>query len=164
MTFADSCQTARLIGGEHATTIWRRKLLISTGFQSTVNVALSLRLGQIDRMIYDESGWAPTVPGIPVNGNAVIPDVKRAVDPHAVDDRQPIGKVVLLMAPPDTNPTRTSSAAMANADNTSTADELVGIGAHEAENRRSAAIAQHRWENEGGALHSGHAYSLSRQA
>ncbi len=164
MRFADICQTPRLIGEEHAATIWRRKLLISTGFQSTVNIALSLRLGQIDRMIYDESGWAPTVPGIPVTGNAVIPDVKRAVDPHAVDDRQPIGKVVLLMAPANTNPTRGSGAAMANADNTSTADELVGIGAHEAENGRSGVIAQHRWENEGGALHSGRAYLLSRQA
>lgn len=68
------------------------------------------------------------------------------------------------MAPPHTNPTRAHNAdiAAANAGNTSTADELQGSGAHDAENRRLALLAQHRWENEGGALPSG--YSLSRQA
>lgn len=59
-----------------------------------------------------------------------------------------------LVIPPHTDPTRGYRAvtAAANPDDVSTTDKLTSIGADEAEDRRIALTAQHRWENEGGAL------------
>ena len=64
------------------------------------------------------------------------------------------GRLVLLVVPPCTNPTRAYTAVMtaSKPDNVSTPDELLGIGPREAQDRRLAVLAQQRWESEGGAL------------
>jgi len=60
----------------------------------------------------------------------------------------------MLVIPPRTDPTRAYRAVMgaANPDEVSTTDKVIGVRADEAEDRRIALIAQHRWENEGGAV------------
>jgi len=64
------------------------------------------------------------------------------------------GRLVLLVVPPNTNPTRAYTAVMtaSKPDDVSTPDELLGIGPREAWDRRLALLAQQRWEYEGGAL------------
>ena len=64
------------------------------------------------------------------------------------------GRLVLLVVPPYTNPTRAYTAVMtaSKPDDVSTPDELLGIGPREAQDRRHALLAHQRWESEGGAL------------
>jgi hypothetical protein len=64
------------------------------------------------------------------------------------------GRMVLLVVPPYTNPTRAYTVMMtaSSPDDVSTPDELLGIGPREAQDRRFALLAQRRWESEGGAL------------
>jgi hypothetical protein len=64
------------------------------------------------------------------------------------------GRLHLLVVPPDTDSTVAYSAVMtaASANNHSTPDDLLGIGAKEATDRRQALIAQQRWESDGGAV------------
>ncbi len=64
------------------------------------------------------------------------------------------GRLALLVVPAEADPTRASTTviAAANPDNVSTADELLGIGAQESEDRRLALLAHERWESDGGAL------------
>ncbi|MGH8963773.1 MAG: DUF5994 family protein [Actinomycetes bacterium] len=117
--------------------------------------ALPRRLGHIDRIIYDESGWAPAPSCIVHAGNTV--DLRHSDGPSnntlAIIGEK-FGRLVLLVVPPYTDPvlayaTITTAASPHDA---STADELLAIGAREAEDRRLALLAQHRWESEGGAL------------
>ena len=64
------------------------------------------------------------------------------------------GRLVLLIVPPYTNPTRAYTVVMtaSKPDNVSSPDELLGIGRREAQDRRRALMAHQRWESEGGAL------------
>ena len=64
------------------------------------------------------------------------------------------GRLVLLVVPPYTNPTRAYTAVMtaSKPDDVSSPDELLGIGPREAQDRRLALMAHQRWESEGGAL------------
>ena len=64
------------------------------------------------------------------------------------------GRLVLLIVPPYTNPTRAYTAVMtaSKPDDVSSPDELLGIGRREAQDRRLALMAHQRWESEGGAL------------
>jgi len=64
------------------------------------------------------------------------------------------GRLVLLVVPPHTNPTRAYTAVMmaSKPEDVSTPDELLGIGPREAQDRRLALLAQQRWQSEGGAL------------
>jgi hypothetical protein len=137
---------------------WPRSTQLTTELPALM-AAVSLRLSNIDRVIYDENGWAPTLSGIEVSGNAVTlhGSADEPANTLSVISEQ-LGKLVLLVVPPYTNPTRAYRAVMtaANPDDASTADELLGIGAREAEDRRIALIAQQRWETDGGTLHPRH--------
>jgi hypothetical protein len=64
------------------------------------------------------------------------------------------GRLHLLVVPPETDSTVAYSAVMtaASPNNHSTPDDLLGIGAKEATDRRQALIAQQRWESDGGAV------------
>jgi hypothetical protein len=117
--------------------------------------ALSPRLGRIDRAIYDENGWAPT----PLMGRAVFGRTEvildgssdQSVNTLSVIGEQ-FGRLVLLVVPSCTAPIRAYTALMASPEDVSTADELLGIGPKQAEDRRIALIARQRWESDGGAL------------
>lgn len=133
---------------------WPRSTQLTTELPALI-AALSLRWGAIDQVIYDENGWAPTLSHIEVGGNTVILHGSKDQPSNTLSViGERLGKLVLLVVPPYTNATRAYRAVMAAADpgDASTADELLGIGAREAENRRIALIAQQRWETEGGAL------------
>lgn len=120
--------------------------------------ALSLRLGGVDRVIYDENSWTSAPLPIEVSGHSVILDGSgdQSTNTLSVIGDQ-FGKVSLLVGPPYTNPTRAYTTVMtaAKPDDASTPDELLGIGPHEARDRRMALIAHQRWESEGGALRNG---------
>ncbi|TQC43431.1 hypothetical protein EEB14_43115 [Rhodococcus sp. WS4] len=117
--------------------------------------ALSRRLGHIDRIIYDENSWAPAPSRIDHAGTTV--DLRHSSDqPNntlAITGEK-FGRLVLLVVPPYTDPVFAYATIMTAASprDVSTADELLAIGAREAEDRRLALLAQHRWESEGGAL------------
>ncbi|WP_072943961.1 DUF5994 family protein [Rhodococcus koreensis] len=118
--------------------------------------ALSRRLGPIDRIAYDENGWAPAPSRIDHAGNTV--DLRHSKDQSSntlAITGEKFGRLVLLVVPPYTDPVFAYATIMTAASprDVSTADELLAIGAREAEDRRLALRAQHRWESEGGALH-----------
>lgn len=118
--------------------------------------ALSLRLGRIDRLVYDENSWAPTPLRIAFGSDDVILDHSRgeSINTLSVIGEQ-FGRLVLLVVPPYTDASRAYTTVMraASPNDVSTADELLGIGPREAEDRHNALIAHQRWESEGGALH-----------
>jgi hypothetical protein len=118
-------------------------------------MALSRRLGHIDRIIYDENGWAPAPPCIDHAGATV--DLRHSNDQSNNTlsiTGEKVGRLVLLVVPPYTDPVFAYATIMtaASPHDASTADELLAIGAREAEDRRLVTLAQHRWESEGGAL------------
>jgi hypothetical protein len=117
--------------------------------------ALSSRLGRVDRVVYDENVWAPAPLRLGFRGNDVILDGSPDQSINAISlIRQHVGRLVLLVVPPYTSPTRAYTAVMtaAKPDDVSTTDELLGIGKQAAEDRRFALMAHQRWESDGGAL------------
>jgi Family of unknown function (DUF5994) len=136
---------------------WPRSTQLATELRDLLDV-LASRSGPIDRVIYDENVWASTPLRIEVRGHSVIlePSRDQSINTLSVIGQQ-FGKLVLLVVPPYTKPTRAYTAVMtaSKPEDCSSADELLGIGAREVEDRRLALIAQQRWESEGGALRRG---------
>jgi hypothetical protein len=120
--------------------------------------ALSLRLGRIKRVVYDENNWAPASLRMEFRGCSVILEGLSDQSPNTVSViGEQFGRLVLLVVPPDTDPTRAYTMVMtaARPDDVSTADELLGIGAQEGEHRRPALMAHQRCQSDGGALRRG---------
>lgn len=118
-------------------------------------VALSSRAGFVDRVIYDETSWAPASLRMEFRGRSIILEGSITPSTHVLSViGEGFGRLVLLVVPPYTDPTRAYTAVMtaSNPDDMSTPDELLGIGPREAQDRRLALLAQQRWEPEGGAL------------
>ena len=117
--------------------------------------ALTPRIGSGDRVIYDETSWAPKSLRMEFRGRSIILEGSATTSTNTLSL---IGKgfspLVLLVVPPCTNPTRAYTAVMtaSKPDDVSTPDELLGIGPREAQDRRLAVLARQRWESEGGAL------------
>jgi hypothetical protein len=117
--------------------------------------ALTQRAGPVDRVIYDETRWAPQSLRMEFRGRSIILE---GFSDTSTNTLSLIGRgfspLVLLVVPPYTSPTRAYTAVMmaSKPDNVSTPDELLGIGPREAQDRRLAVLAQQRWESEGGAL------------
>ncbi|WP_424081823.1 DUF5994 family protein [Mycobacterium sp.] len=117
--------------------------------------ALSLRLGRINRVVYDENSWAPTSLRTTFGSGDVILDGSPG---ESINTLSVIGEqfdtLVLLVVPPYTDAGRAYTIVMraASPNDVSTADELLGIGPQEAADRQQALIAHQRWESEGGAL------------
>jgi hypothetical protein len=136
---------------------WPRSTQLATELRELLDV-LGSRSGRIERVIYDENLWASTPMRIEAGGHSVILEASRdqSINTLSVIGKQ-FGKLVLLVVPPYTKPARAYTAVMtaSNPEDCSSADELLGISAREADDRRLALIAQHRWETEGGALHRG---------
>ena len=132
---------------------WPRSRELTTELPALLS-ALSSRLGQIDRVIYDEDDWASAPTSVGFGGREVFLGRSHGRSTHAVSM---VGErfegFVLLVVPPFTNPNRAYTTVMAGGpDDVSTADELLGIDAHGVEDRRLALLAHQRWESEGGSL------------
>ena len=112
-------------------------------------------MGEIDQVLYDENDWASAPTSVGFGGREVILDCSSGRPTHAVSMvGARFGRLVLLVpVPPFTNPNRAYTTVMAAADpdNGSTAEQLLGIDAHGAEDHRLALLAHQRWESEGGA-------------
>ena len=103
---------------------------------------LSVRLGRIDRVMYNVNEWAKATAKLATGGRAVRLDGYR---------RQPINtvevlglnrnKIALLVVPPNTDPDEAHATLMAAAapGNDSTIDSLLMISARDRENRTQAA-------------------------
>ena len=63
-------------------------------------------------------------------------------------------RIVLLVVPPNTDPTHAPATMMAAAEpnNASTVDNLLVVNVDERRRRTTVAVAQERWESEGGTL------------
>ncbi len=117
--------------------------------------ALTPRVGPVDRVIYDETGWAPQSLRIEFRGRSIMLEGSSITSPNTLSViGEGFGRLVLLIVPPYTNPTRAYAAVMtaSKPDDVSTPDELLGVGRREAQDRRLAQLAQQRWESERGAL------------
>jgi hypothetical protein len=117
--------------------------------------ALAPRVGSVDRVIYDETRWAPQALRMEFRGRTIILEGSTTTSTNTLSViGKGFGRLVLLIVPPYTNPTRAYAAVMtaSKPDNVSTPDELLGVGRREAQDRRLAQLAQQRWESDGGAL------------
>ena len=117
--------------------------------------ALAPRMGSVDRVIYDETSWAPASLRMVFRGRSILLEGSATASTNVLSlIGDGFGRLVLLVVPPYTNPTRAYTAVMtaSKPDDVSTPDELLGIGPQQAQDRRLALLAQQRWESEGGAL------------
>jgi hypothetical protein len=122
---------------------WPRSTQLTTELPLLL-AALSSRLGRVDRVLYDENVWAPAPLRLGFRGNDVILDGSPDQSINTISlIRQHVGRLVLLVVPPYTNPTRAYTAVMtaAKPDDVSTTED-----------RRFALMAHQRWESDGGAL------------
>jgi Family of unknown function (DUF5994) len=115
---------------------------------------LSVRLGRIDRVMYNLNEWVKAPRKLATGGRTIRLDGYR---------RQPINtvevlglnrnKIVLLVVPPHADPDQAHTTMMAAAgpNNASSVGGLLMISVRDRENRTQAAAAQERWESEGGA-------------
>ena len=113
---------------------------------------LSVRLGRIDRVMYNVNEWAKASAKLATGGRAVRLDGYR---------RQPINtvevlglnrnKIVLLVVPPNADPDEAHATLMAAAapSNGSTVDSLLMVSARDKEIRTQAAGAREQSESEG---------------
>lgn len=116
--------------------------------------ALATRVGSVDRVIYDQTNWAaPQSLRMEIGSRSVILERSSTISTNTVTLIGEEGRLVLLVVPPYTNPTRAYSAVTtaSKPDNVSAPDELLGIGPREAQDRRFALLAHQRWDSEGGA-------------
>jgi hypothetical protein len=145
---------AHRIGGSVQGAWWPRTDQLHTQLPLLL-AALSPRVGSVDRVIYDETGWAPASLRMEFRGRSIILEGSSTTSTNTLSlIGEGFGRLVLLVVPPYTNPTRAYTTVMtaSKPDDVSTPDELLGIGPREARDRRLAALAQQRWESEGGAL------------
>jgi Family of unknown function (DUF5994) len=117
--------------------------------------ALSPHVGSVDRVIYDEDGWAPASSRMEFQGRSIILEGSSDTSTNTLSViGKGFGRFVLLVVPPFTNPPRAYTAVMtaSKPDDVSTPDELLAIRPREAQDRRLAQLAHQRWESEGGPL------------
>lgn len=91
--------------------------------------ALSSRSGTIERVIYDETNWAPASMRMEFRGHSVILEPSNTSPNTLVLSGKKFGTLVLLVVRPDTDSAAAYVAVMAAADpnDRSTADELLAI-------------------------------------
>jgi hypothetical protein len=132
---------------------WPRSTLL-TGELPPLLAALSLRFGGIDRVQYHESDWSPEPQHIERGADIVFDSSQDSPNVISVCGQQ-FGKLTLLVIPPYTDATHAYNAVItaASALDSSTPDQLLGIGMLRATDRQPAPIALQRWESDGGAVH-----------
>ena len=89
--------------------------------------ALSSRSGTIERVIYDETSWASASLRMEFRGHSVILEPSNTTPNTLTVSGKKFGTLVLLVVPPDTDPTAAHAAVMAAADpdDVSSAEELL---------------------------------------
>jgi uncharacterized protein DUF5994 len=132
---------------------WPRSTLLTDELPSLL-AALSLRFGTIDRVVYHESDWSPAPQRIEHHGGELILDASQVSSSVISVVGKQFGRMSLLVVPPYTDATDAYAAVTtaAGANDASTPDQLLGIGARSTEDPRPRVIALQRWESEGGAL------------
>ena len=116
--------------------------------------ALAPRVGSVDRVIYDETRWTPQSLRMEFRGRSIILEGSATTSTNTLSViGKGFGRLVLLVVPPYTDPTRAYAAVTraSKPDDVSSPDELLGIGPREAQNRRLTLMTHQRWESEGGA-------------
>ncbi|WP_234816117.1 DUF5994 family protein [Mycolicibacterium agri] len=116
--------------------------------------AVSRRVGPIARVVYDETSWTSTPSAAELDGRSILLEASSVAPTDTLSVfGEWINRLVLLVVPPYTNPTRAYMAVVAasNPHDDSTPDELLGITPREAHDRRLAVSARQRWESGGGA-------------
>ena len=115
---------------------------------------LSVRLGTIDRVLYNIGEWRTAPARLPIGGRAVRLDGYRLQPPHTVEvlglDRK---RITLLVVPPGTGPGGAHTAMMAAAApaGVSTVDDLLATTLPDSQITPVRAGAdQERWESDGG--------------
>ena len=113
--------------------------------------ALSSRSGTIERVIYDENSWASASLRMEFRGHSVILEPSNTSPNTLTVSGKKFGTLVLLVVPPDTDPTAAHAAVMtaADPDDASTAEELLAIGMRAAQDGRPASRTDHRGESDG---------------
>ncbi|WP_396928169.1 DUF5994 family protein [Mycolicibacterium sp.] len=111
--------------------------------------ALTSRVGHVERVIFDEASWAPTPSHIEFKDRAVALKSSETSTNTVTLIGGGFGRLVMLVVPPCTNPSRAYTAVMtaSDPDDVSSTDELLGIGPRQAQERRQAVIAHQRWES-----------------
>ena len=115
---------------------------------------LSVRLGLIDRVLYNISEW-PCAPSRIVSGGGTVRlDGYRQQPPNSIEVvGRNRGRITLLVVPPGTGPDKAHATMMAAAaaTNASTVDGLLGITLRDSGiQSQGAGVDQDRWESEGG--------------
>lgn len=117
--------------------------------------ALSFRLGEIDRVIYNFNEWIAAPAQVSTGGRAVRLEGRHNQPCNTLEvldgNRK---KIVLLVVPWHTKPDYAHAIVMAAAapNDTSSLDTLLMISEHDRESRTRATAAQGRWESQGRSL------------
>ena len=112
---------------------------------------LSVRLGRIDRVMYNVDEWAKSSRKLATCGLRVRLDGSRRQSTNTIEvvgiDRH---KTILLVVPPNTDPDKAHASLMAAAapGDGSTVDSLLMVSARERKIRTQVAGAQERWRSE----------------
>ncbi len=127
---------------------------------SDLLAVLSVRLGAIDRVLYNLSEWAKAPAKLATGGRHVV-----RLDGYRRQPRNTLevlglnrsglnsNKILLLVVPPHTGPNRAHTIMMAAAapNNDSTVDGLLMINVRDRAPRTQDDAMEERWESEGGA-------------
>jgi Family of unknown function (DUF5994) len=130
---------------------WPRSDDLATELPDLLAV-LSVRLGPIDRVIFNRNEWATPSAKFATGGRRVRLDGYRLQPANTVEvlglNRN---RIVLLVVPPNANPDKAHATLMAAAtpSNDSTVDSLLMVSAREREIRTQATGAQERWVSAG---------------
>ncbi|MET4613637.1 hypothetical protein ABIC28_004641 [Rhodococcus sp. PvR044] len=128
---------------------WPRSPDLATEVPGLLAV-LAIRLGRIDRVVYNINGWAKAPAWIRSGGHEVRLD---GYPFQPVNTLYVVGanrkRMALLVVPPYTEPDYAHATMMtaAKPNSATTADDLLMVGVREA----SQLAAQNRWDSEGGA-------------
>lgn len=118
---------------------------------------LSVRLGRIDRVLYNLNAWAKAPRKLVTGGRAVRLDGYRLQPTNTIEVLGLDGdRSTLLVIPPRTDPgdAHTTMMTAAQPNNTATVDRLLTTSAPDRAWRAQTSNAQQRWESEGGATSS----------
>jgi uncharacterized protein DUF5994 len=130
---------------------WPRSDDLATELPDLLAV-LSVRLGPIDRVMFNRNEWAKPSAKFATGGRRVRLDGYRLQPANTVEvlglNRN---KIVLLVVPPNADADKAHATLMAAAapSDDSTVDSLLMVSARERETRTQAAGAQERWESAG---------------
>lgn len=115
---------------------------------------LSVRLGPVDRVLYNVGEWSATPSRLVIGNRAIHLDGYRHQPPNSIEilgvDRS---RITLLVVPPATDADKAHAAMMAAAaaENAATVSDLLGIDLPDREIRsQRSGTDQARWESDGG--------------